>query len=323
MLTLYQLPISHYCEKVRLALEWKGINYQVVNVNPLTRRQMRHLQVSSGAVFPTIEDDTHPNEKTGQPTVLSDSSPILRWLDEFYPQGPRLFPGDSGRQREIYHQLVELDTALGIPARRLGYTQLLLECPDRLAGILLGKKSLLLRLPGSAHVAGHVLGLMLCRRFDLHRCEAEGVYEALHLYLQGLARRLQQRSWLMGEELTAADLTLAALIRPLKIVPFFRDDVQLDCLFRHHERVIQQLGGRQQFSYELAIAQARQRTAPVRRRLRAGAGELPIPPQTWQTIAANDQQQLLRPARASYPWQYWTGLRRQKVRQSQVSSTIR
>lgn len=323
MLTLYQLPISHYCEKVRLALAYKGLDYRVVNVNALTRREVRHLQLSPAVLFPTLEDDGRLQEKTGKPVVLSDSSPILRYLDQFYTQGEALFPGDSASQRAIYHQIVELDTALGIPARRLAYTQLLLEVPQALGPLLSGRRRLIWRIPGATALAGQVLGLLLCRRFALHRCEAEGVYEALELYLLSLARRLHQNPWLMGETLTAADLTLAALMRPLKIVPFFRDNALLNVLFSHHQRVISQLGAKPMFSYELLIAQARQRAAPVRRRLQAGMGELPVPPQTWQTIAANDQQNMLRPRLGGYPWQYWTGLRSRKVRQFQVSSTIR
>lgn len=34
MLTLYQFPISHYCEKVRWALDHKKLDYQVKNLLP-------------------------------------------------------------------------------------------------------------------------------------------------------------------------------------------------------------------------------------------------------------------------------------------------
>lgn len=36
---LYQFPISHYCEKARWALEFKGIDYQVKNLVPGPHRQ--------------------------------------------------------------------------------------------------------------------------------------------------------------------------------------------------------------------------------------------------------------------------------------------
>lgn len=34
MLTLYQFPISHYCEKIRWALDFKQLKYNTVNLLP-------------------------------------------------------------------------------------------------------------------------------------------------------------------------------------------------------------------------------------------------------------------------------------------------
>ena len=34
MIKLYQFPISHYCEKIRWALEYKGLEYRKVNLLP-------------------------------------------------------------------------------------------------------------------------------------------------------------------------------------------------------------------------------------------------------------------------------------------------
>ena len=34
MLKLYQFPISHYCEKIRWALEFKNIDHEIKNLIP-------------------------------------------------------------------------------------------------------------------------------------------------------------------------------------------------------------------------------------------------------------------------------------------------
>ena len=34
MLSLYQFPISHYCEKIRRALDYEKLDYRVVNLLP-------------------------------------------------------------------------------------------------------------------------------------------------------------------------------------------------------------------------------------------------------------------------------------------------
>jgi len=43
MITLYQLHWSHFVE-VRWALDYKGIEWSAVDVDPFTKQQMRHLR---------------------------------------------------------------------------------------------------------------------------------------------------------------------------------------------------------------------------------------------------------------------------------------
>ena len=44
MITLYQLHWSHFVEKVRWALDYKGLEWTAVDVDPFTKRQMAHLK---------------------------------------------------------------------------------------------------------------------------------------------------------------------------------------------------------------------------------------------------------------------------------------
>jgi hypothetical protein len=44
MILLYQLHWSHYVEKVRWALDFKGVEWQAVEVNPFNKREMRQLR---------------------------------------------------------------------------------------------------------------------------------------------------------------------------------------------------------------------------------------------------------------------------------------
>lgn len=63
------------------------------------------------------------------PMLSRRAQPILRYLAENYPKAPNLFPGDAANRATIDQKLIELDTQLGLLARRFGYTQLILECP--------------------------------------------------------------------------------------------------------------------------------------------------------------------------------------------------
>ncbi|MCP3675846.1 MAG: glutathione S-transferase family protein, partial [Gammaproteobacteria bacterium] len=34
MIKLYQFPISHYCEKIRWSLDYKNLDYKIINLLP-------------------------------------------------------------------------------------------------------------------------------------------------------------------------------------------------------------------------------------------------------------------------------------------------
>src|SRR6187549_1221894 len=112
------------------------------------------------------------------------------------------------------------------------------------------------------------MGMILTQRFEFHRSEERGMYEALERYLLGLAASLGQRPFVVGDGFSAADLALAALLRPLLIVPFFAEHEGLQALFERRRRVLAGGAGSADFSYQTAIREARRRRAPVRRKLR-------------------------------------------------------
>lgn len=134
MITLYQLHWSHYVEKVRWALDFKGLEWSAVDVDPFSKRQMQHLRckltLDSGRAVhavPTIHDaDTN--------AVVGDSSKILEYLERTYP-APALYPTRTDEYNEVTRWMLWLDSTLGLAARRLGYTQIALEHPGILASL--------------------------------------------------------------------------------------------------------------------------------------------------------------------------------------------
>lgn len=88
-LRLVTIPISHYCEKARWALEWAGLPYA----------EEAHLQVfhylpawraGGGRTVPIL---VHPGG------VLTDSADILRWADGQAPDERKLLPSDPVPER--------------------------------------------------------------------------------------------------------------------------------------------------------------------------------------------------------------------------------
>ena len=259
MITLYQLHWSHFVEKVRWALDFKGVEWCAVDVDPFTKQQMKHLQckttLDSGRqlyTVPTIHDAA-----TG--AVVGDSSGILAYLERAYPS-PALYPAEAAEREDVTRWMLWLDSTLGLGARRLAYTQLALEHPGflgelfvpRLAGANGGRKL-------KAKIAGAIIAGVLTRRFRFLHNRADGVFEQLeHCLLTG-AERLSSRPYLVGDRFTAADLTLAALMRPALVVPYFRDHPRLQGLVDWRERQLQAFRREPRNSYETALHDIRRR----------------------------------------------------------------
>jgi glutathione S-transferase len=318
MVTLYELSWSHYCEKVRLALDYMGLPWQAVSIDAFAKAPLRtHPRP---AHMPSVTVPAISDSLTG--AYVMDSTPILRYLANSYPDAPRLFPADPAGRAAVDAMLIELDSQLGILARRFGYTQLILECPAFLTELFLAHRVHgLYCAPGVRWVAGATMGMILTQRFEFHRSEERGMYEALERYLLGLAASLGQRPFVVGDELSAADLALAALLRPLLIVPFFAEHEGLRELFERRRRVLTGGAGQADFPYQTAIHEARRSRAPVRRKLRERSTVVPFEPSAG--MAANDQRRLWTWEMMAIPLHYAYTLRRNKVRQREASAQIR
>lgn len=259
MITLYQLHWSHYVEKVRWALDYKGVEWAAVDVDPFTKRQMQHLQckttLDSGHelyTVPTIHD-----EATG--LVVGDSSKILGYLERVYPT-PALYPAEAIEHTEVARWMLWLDSTLGLAARRLGYTQIALEHPGLLAELFVP------RIVGvgrgrsfKGKLAGAIIAGVLTRRFRFSHNRTDRVFEQLEQCLLTAAQRLSSHAYLVGERFTAADLTLAALLRPTLLVPFFRDHPRLQRLFDWRATQLQRHRREPQIGYEAALHDVRRR----------------------------------------------------------------
>lgn len=242
MIELYKLDWSHYVEKIILALEFKQIPWRGIDVNAFSKKEMRHLPARQ--FVPLIHD-------TGRSVALSDSSPILKYLDEVYPQEPRLFPKGAQEGEEIYSLLIAMDSYLGIPARRLAYANMLIEKPTLMADLFLPRLwGGVLNWPGVRRISSAVVGMILTTRFRLHRNHEDGVYRRLEAFLLKLVSKLEGRQYLVGNEITAADLTLAALLRPLRTSYFFKNHPSLAPLFHHQEKIFERFS-RPPYLYEL------------------------------------------------------------------------
>ena len=318
LITLYELHWSHYCEKIRLALAYAELPSQTFEIHAFSKKELLvfplppHLRKRT---VPAIFD-------TARGELVMDSTPILRYLCKHYPQMQSLYPGDAGNQEAVDAMLIELDTKLGLLARRFGYTQVILECPSLLSILFLSRAAGgFFTLPGVRWIAGHILGMVLCQRFAFHQSESSHLYEALENYLLQLTRRLEARTFVVGDTFSMADLALAAYLRPLSIVPFFYEHPQLQSLFSRHRAVLAAHSQEGLSAYQVAIATARQSRLPVRRRIRQCEVALPFP--DGSAHAHNDQRPVWTWQTWLLPYRYLSPLRSGKVRQALASQGVR
>lgn len=259
VITLYQLHWSHFVEKVRWALDFKGVEWRAIDVDPFTKREMRHLKsrttLESGQrihTVPTISDDA-----TG--VVTTGSADILDYLERTFPT-PALFPADALERTEVQRWVLWFDSTLGLAARRLAYTHIALEHPGLLAELFLPRV-----FPEGAgqsakgKVVGIVIAGVLARRFRFAHNRTDRIYEELARCLRSAAHKLKGRRYLVGDSFSAADLTLAGLMRPVAAIPYFRELPELRELFEWRATLLRAHGRHAQSGYERAIHEMRQR----------------------------------------------------------------
>ncbi len=98
MLKFWELPPSPNNTKVRMALRFKGIDFETVPVNPRDRSDV--VAASGQELTPVIED---------RGIVLNDSEAILVYLDANYRDTPRMIPADRAGRKQADAWKIKLD----------------------------------------------------------------------------------------------------------------------------------------------------------------------------------------------------------------------
>jgi glutathione S-transferase len=198
---LWHLKVSHYNEKARWALDYKGV--------PHIRRAAvpgRHARLArrlgAGTTFPVLELDGE---------VLGDSTLIIHALERRYPDPP-LYPADPADARRALEIEDFFDEELGPYLRLLVLEHML---PD--ARLLLGAFAPDLT-PGRRLVARTMHPLTrrkIIADFRIDGSSVEGAWSKCRLACERFRSDLQPNGYLVGDGFSVADLTVAALLSPV------------------------------------------------------------------------------------------------------------
>jgi glutathione S-transferase len=206
--TLWHLPLSHYSEKVRWALDYKAVphdrhapvgGYHIAVALALTRG--RHY------TFPIMQLDGRR---------IPDSTAIIAALEQRYPDPP-LYPADPEQRQTALALEAWFDEHLGPPIRRYVFHALR---ADRDLFDELAAQQVPPPLRRYRRLAGTYARAFTGTRFQtVSDDKAAAARNDTLAALDRLESELGANQYLVGEQFTVADLTAASLFYPLVLPP--------------------------------------------------------------------------------------------------------
>jgi glutathione S-transferase len=198
---LWQFRVSHYNDKARWALDYKGV------------RHVRH-SLLPGLHIPRVL------WMTGQKSVpvlvmdgrrIADSTRIIAALEAAYPEPP-LYPADEGERRHALVLEDLFDEQLGPHVRRALFHEIL-PATDYAASLMATGVSPAARVAYRA--AFPAIRTLMRLDMGIDDEHARRSREKVEAGLDRIERELGARDYLVGDRFTVADLTAAALLSPL------------------------------------------------------------------------------------------------------------
>jgi len=196
---LLQFSTSHYCRKARLVLGYKRLAYSVENLTPgLHAFKLKPLTglTTVPVLLPQLPD---------APKAIADSTAIWRYLER-YQHEPALALPDRERQQQA--ELLEdwLDESIGTATRFIYYDYRAKE----------GKAI------DPSPLSQAVIAIVR-RQYGINAAAVALARERLATAFAVLAPWQEQLFLLGGDRPSIADLSAAALLSPLALLPHYRE----------------------------------------------------------------------------------------------------
>lgn len=214
-LQLYTFGISHYCERARWGLDWRGLAYEEIRWPPGPHVVLARRLGAPLTCVPIL---------LAEGEVIQGSDQILDWTQRRPSGSGRTL--EDGEDLELARELERrAEVVLGVHVRRLFYAETLTEHPEAVKPALFAGVSPPLRLVGEAMwpiTRRKMIELMDAR--PLSAADSQARIEQELTWLDELLAR--GKGFLAGTRFSRADLTVATLLAPLAKpveVPVYRD----------------------------------------------------------------------------------------------------
>ncbi|OTG66432.1 glutathione S-transferase family protein [Acinetobacter silvestris] len=201
MRTLYQFPLSHYCEKARWLLDHKELDFIAHNLMPGVHRAFSQLKTGQ---------NTLPILKDGE-RWIADSTQIALYLDEIYPEHALLRSDQNLREKTLEINL--LANELGLHVRRWGLA-LTLPISDEPIEIMIGEKGYLRRFE---KISKPILKTLIIKNYQLDAEKVATSKNTMDAIIAELNQTLIENHcrYLVGDRLGLADIAVCSMLAPL------------------------------------------------------------------------------------------------------------
>ena len=198
---LYHIEVSHYNEKARWALDYKGIPH-VRKAPPPMFHTAWAFAMTRSATFPVLKMNGD---------TIGDSTRIIEALERGHPEPPLYPSGPAERARAL--ELEEFfDEELAPHIRRALFAEV---TRDREAFAWVAAPTAGRAVHAGFKATAALAGPLLRMRYGIKPDTAEQGWEKTYAAMDRLESELDGREYLVGDGFTVADLTAAALFFPL------------------------------------------------------------------------------------------------------------
>jgi glutathione S-transferase len=204
---LITIPISHYCEKARWALDRAGLAYD----------ERRHLQLLHRVAVRRAGGGRTAPVLVCEEGVFGESAEIVAYADRHAPPQRRVYPGEAAAAEAVRALERGFDERLGPHGRAWMYHQLRGRSDIAVAYATAGVPAWQRR---ALPLAYPLVARAIARYLDITPDSVAHSELEVRATFDEVGRRLADgRPYLAGERFTAADLTFAALCAPMLMPP--------------------------------------------------------------------------------------------------------